>query len=254
MNDRYRIAWQSARQRAAVLSAEVTRRAPLLGEYAAENTRLHQWHDEDRTALTEMRATIERLRSELTNRSEDLNRAALDAVRYADEVARLRTAQLAAPADRAAEWRAAAIELDNISDQFDADNCTCGDCALCTWKEAASHLRRKADEMTLKPSPMDPVHILGLDSGDLDEVHALRARLQKRPTPATKTDEVQQAEEFGPDVVAYAHPVHARAYLCRTHGDGKPGLTPLTADDLEHGGLCADCGIDVLIPQTGEGQ
>ncbi|MEU2180252.1 hypothetical protein [Streptomyces thermolilacinus] len=31
---RYRLAWRSARQRAAVLSAEVTRRAPLLGEYA----------------------------------------------------------------------------------------------------------------------------------------------------------------------------------------------------------------------------
>jgi hypothetical protein len=61
---RYRSAWLSARQRAAVLCAEVTRRAPLLGEYAAENTRLHQWHDEDRTALTEMRATIERLRME----------------------------------------------------------------------------------------------------------------------------------------------------------------------------------------------
>lgn len=64
MTDRYRAAWQSARQRAAVLSTELTRRAPLLGEYAAENIRLHQWHDEDRTALTEMRATIERLRTE----------------------------------------------------------------------------------------------------------------------------------------------------------------------------------------------
>lgn len=34
-----------------------------LAEYAAENTKLHQWHDEDRAALTEMRATIERLRA-----------------------------------------------------------------------------------------------------------------------------------------------------------------------------------------------
>jgi chromosome segregation ATPase len=108
--DRYRLAWQSARQRAAVLSAELTRRAPLLGEYAAENTKLHQWHDEDRTALVEMRSTIERLRAELANRSHDLNQAAKDAVRYADEVAQLRTEKQTAPADlaavldRAREW------------------------------------------------------------------------------------------------------------------------------------------------------
>jgi len=33
---RYRTAWHSARRRASVLSAEITRRAPLLGEYAAQ--------------------------------------------------------------------------------------------------------------------------------------------------------------------------------------------------------------------------
>ncbi|MEU5900625.1 hypothetical protein [Streptomyces venezuelae] len=62
--DRYQLAWRNARARALFLSGELTRRAPLLGEYAAENTKLHQWHDEDRAALTEMRATIERLRKE----------------------------------------------------------------------------------------------------------------------------------------------------------------------------------------------
>ncbi|MCX5528986.1 hypothetical protein OG785_45330 [Streptomyces sp. NBC_00006] len=51
-----------------------------------------------------------------------------------------------APDNRASEWRAAAVELDNVSDLFDADNCTCGDCTICTWKEAANHLRRKAGE------------------------------------------------------------------------------------------------------------
>ncbi|MEU8525290.1 hypothetical protein AB0C77_06755 [Streptomyces sp. NPDC048629] len=50
------------------------------------------------------------------------------------------------PADRAAGFRAAADELDSISDQFDVGACACGDCALCSWKEAARHLRRLANE------------------------------------------------------------------------------------------------------------
>ena len=48
--------------------------------------------------------------------------------------------------DRAATFRAAADELDSVAWQFDPNTCDCGDCALCTWKEAARHLRRKADE------------------------------------------------------------------------------------------------------------
>ncbi|MBQ1118500.1 hypothetical protein [Streptomyces sp. C3-3] len=54
--DRYRSAWGSARHRAAVLSAELTRRAPLLGEYAAENTRLLAQAVKAATTITRLRA------------------------------------------------------------------------------------------------------------------------------------------------------------------------------------------------------
>jgi hypothetical protein len=57
------------------------------------------------------------------------------------------------PAERAAGLRAAADELDSVTWQFDMDTCECGDCNLCVWKEAARHLRRKADECVAVPSP-----------------------------------------------------------------------------------------------------
>ncbi|MCX4601186.1 hypothetical protein OG402_11875 [Streptomyces anulatus] len=64
--DRYRSAWSSARHRAAVLSAELTRRAPLLGEYAAENTRLL-------AQAVKAGATITRLRAERAELSHQLD-------------------------------------------------------------------------------------------------------------------------------------------------------------------------------------
>lgn len=57
-------------------------------------------------------------------------------------------------------------------------------------------------------------------------------------------------------VVAYRNPDRPSVLLCRQHGRGWAGLTPLTSDDLPDGGTCtygdpADpndvCGRDVLI-------
>jgi hypothetical protein len=66
--DRYRTAWHSARRRASVLSAEITRRAPLLGEYAVQIANLRTMYDvayartndliEERDRLLEDRATV----------------------------------------------------------------------------------------------------------------------------------------------------------------------------------------------------
>lgn len=76
------------------------------------------------------------------------------------------------------------------------------------------------------------------------------------------TDEDQDAAASlrslatGP-VVAYRNPYRPGVLLCREHGEGWAGLTPLTSDDLPDGGVCthgdpADpndvCGRDVLIP------
>ena len=59
-------------------------------------------------------------------------------------------------------------------------------------------------------------------------------------------------------VVAYRNPDRPGVLLCRFHGDGWWGLTPLTSEDLPDGGICTygdpadpstQCGVDVLIPQ-----
>ncbi|MFD8687818.1 hypothetical protein [Streptomyces sp. NPDC059651] len=81
-DDRYRTAWHSARNRAAVLSAEITRRAPLLGEYAAE---------------------IERLRAERT-----------ELIRQRDQIAMDTIKALPAPVDRSAVLNEAADLLTEI--------------------------------------------------------------------------------------------------------------------------------------------
>jgi hypothetical protein len=53
----------------------------------------------------------------------------------------------------------------------------------------------------------------------------------------------------GPDVVAYQRPDQPNVLWCRKHGARWWGLTPLTSDDLPDGGLCGECGVDVLIAQ-----
>ncbi|WP_394436206.1 hypothetical protein [Streptomyces sp. SGAir0957] len=110
--DRYQAAWRNARARAKVLSDELTRRAPLLGEYAAENTKLHQWHDEDRTALTEMRATIVDLRAASDDRRLSLSVALGLGTGAPWDAIRERAAELqAVSADRASMYREAADAL-----------------------------------------------------------------------------------------------------------------------------------------------
>ncbi|MGW2550634.1 hypothetical protein [Streptomyces sp. NPDC001635] len=78
------------------------------------------------------------------------------------------------------------------------------------------------------------------------------------PTPA-----LREADR----VVAYRNPDRPGVLLCRPHGDGWWGLTPLTSEDLPDGGVCTygdpadpstQCGADVLITpphtETGEGR
>ncbi|MFC8704138.1 hypothetical protein ACFUIV_18380 [Streptomyces anulatus] len=60
--------------------------------------------------------------------------------------------------------------------------------------------------------------------------------------------------EGDPEVVAYRNTDRPGVLLCREHGKGWLGLTPLTSEDLEDGGFCTwgqeygyECGRDVLI-------
>lgn len=101
------------------------------------------------------------------------------------EVADVVLAALPAPADRAAVLREAADELAQGLGH----------------EESVRELRRMADEARQagpKRTPMDPVHILGVDSEDPDQSAALRARLQARPTPAARADEAQHATTASP--------------------------------------------------------
>jgi hypothetical protein len=53
--------------------------------------------------------------------------------------------------------------------------------------------------------------------------------------------------------VAYRSPGGLYLY-CTRHADDVGGSwTPLDSDDLPDGGLCAQCGADVLIPQQPKG-
>ncbi|MEU6768556.1 ParB N-terminal domain-containing protein [Streptomyces sp. NPDC046853] len=133
---------------------------------------------------------------------------------------------------------------------------------------------RLADEVQ-QDGPVVTVHTAGNLSPEAAEALGALADVAKaqfgcdftHPHPehpcGRQADPAQQVESFGPEVVAYRNPDRPRVLLCREHGDGWAGLTPLTADDLPDGGLCTwgdpaepgeVCGVDVLIPQPGEGR
>jgi hypothetical protein len=63
-------------------------------------------------------------------------------------------------------------------------------------------------------------------------------------------------DQTEPAIVAYLNTDRPGVLLCRTHGEGWVGLTPLTSEDLPDGGFCTwdDCGADVLIPLAGDGR
>jgi len=66
-----------------------------------------------------------------------------------------------------------------------------------------------------------------------------------------ETETETETEADGADrIVAYCNP-SGPGVLCREHGGGRPGLTPLTSEDLPDGGICAvsECGVDVLAEE-----
>jgi hypothetical protein len=47
--------------------------------------------------------------------------------------------------------------------------------------------------------------------------------------------------------------IDGRTLLCLRH-ERRPGLLPIWIDDLDEGGICTECGADVLIPAPTEQQ
>ncbi|MDT0608811.1 hypothetical protein [Streptomyces lancefieldiae] len=77
--DRSRTAWHSARRRASVLSAEITRRAPLLGEYAAQIANLRTMYDASEARVSDLIDERDQVLETRTDRTAVLREAA-DAV------------------------------------------------------------------------------------------------------------------------------------------------------------------------------
>ncbi|MEV8033940.1 hypothetical protein [Streptomyces sp. NPDC086182] len=172
--DRYRTAWLSARHRAGVLSAELTRRAPLLAEYAAaateaqkqaknaerirENADFHLGQEMARRQLAEKDA--DRLRAEL-RRLADEERDEQQAQAHLDALADL----LPPPADRAALLAEA---IRRVEDPKERASTSVG--SGLGWESARDVLRRMADAVpvsgpggaadeTRQPEPQAPVHL-----------------------------------------------------------------------------------------------
>jgi len=85
--DRYRLAWHNARRRAGVLSAEVTRRAPLLGKYAAEIERLRAELESERDVSRRLLAQRQEMAEERYAWQQRGDRAEAELRRMADETA-----------------------------------------------------------------------------------------------------------------------------------------------------------------------
>jgi hypothetical protein len=64
------------------------------------------------------------------------------------------------------------------------------------------------------------------------------------PAPAAGQDDTGTADD-GDRIVA--HRAQHRAILCRTCCHGGAAFTPVISNDLIDGGMCANCGNDVLI-------
>lgn len=121
-----------------------------------------------------------------------------------------------------------------------------------------------------KKPPMDPVHILGIGAAEGDpqqpkqircdiaistrQPHAAHDWTQRPDGPTRHCPGAGAQQPTGADrTVAYRLPA-SRELHCLACTPTNPGniWTPVTAEDLEDGGLCFGCGIDVLIEQPKE--
>ncbi|MEU0018005.1 hypothetical protein ABZ173_10080 [Streptomyces rochei] len=129
--DRYRAAWLNARRRASVLSAEITRRAPLLGEYAAQIKGLRTMYNASEARVSDL----------------------------IDERDRL----LETRVDRAAVLREAADALDNSERLRDLT-----DDHMLNINAAANELRRMADETQPAETPWPTVTDFSIEVWECD--------------------------------------------------------------------------------------
>jgi hypothetical protein len=159
------------------------------------------------------------------------------------------------PAATVATWKRAAELVGRMADEAQPTPCSqpnpCQDGELCaTHEEQQAHAAGEHEycgitcETQMPTAPMRNSIVAHGIPGTTGMLDGLLRRAAAGLLPSI--------EEPGPDVVAYRNPERPEALWCRKHGARWWGLTPLTSDDLPDGGLCGDCGVDVLIPQDGQ--
>jgi hypothetical protein len=146
----------------------------------------------------------------------------------------------------------------------------------CCWHDAVAELRRMADET----QPAEAHSCANCDGIDPDTCwtnpnrppeqcpaaefedygqqctkpsgHNLHSFEEQQPDATPPAGGAQQPKEADGDrIVAYRSALPgALSVYCTNHTDELgDGVMPLTSDDLPDGGVCAGCGVDVLIPQ-----
>lgn len=113
-------------------------------------------------------------------------------------------------------------------------------------RAAAVILRSVADRVEMRQQA-NPAAL----RGNADELDRIAGKASPAGPTATQHDP-------GDRVVAYRNSDRPGVLLCREHGEGWMGLTPLTSEDLPDGGTCTwgepdeTCGRDVLIVEGGD--
>lgn len=125
--------------------------------------------------------------------------------------------------------------------------------------EAEALKVRLDDQHKQKIRLADRVIVVGDYIGDSTRGEIAYARKLGRPIrfthpevdPAVADTQPEAATTEESPVVAHGT-IDGRTLLCLRH-ERRPGLLPIWIDDLDDGGICTECGADVLIPAVTEG-
>lgn len=158
--DRYRAAWRNARRRAAVLSAEITRRAPLLGEYAAQIANLRTMYAASEARVSDLIDERDQLATDYAEERAERKVVQDKAARARAEVERLRADRAAVLTDNERQFLRFALDL--AFDRMVSDD------GFTDEDEAAlKRLRRMADETPAAEASVDlPTLAAALDGLD----------------------------------------------------------------------------------------
>ncbi|MET9142411.1 hypothetical protein [Streptomyces sp. NPDC004042] len=272
--DRYRTAWHSARHRAAVLSAEVTRRAPLLGEYAAQIADLRTMYAVSEARVSDLIDERDQLATDYAEERAErkvaqgkaararIAEAALDAVEAALGDTLLPAARAEAlagiaavlpePADRAAGFEEMSPQQCPARKHADwaVDSEQIHSCPWCEVErlraDRAADLREAAEAV----AALDR-RTVGIAADTIrdaweegrDEGAALLRHLADEAQQGETGDQRPRRADNDPDRIVGYQSRGGRLLRCLAHHPGRAVIEsgdfrPVTSEDLPNGGLC----------------